>query len=471
MEDDLNISGLSQEDIEDAILAATPEQRAELELMARQQYGKYGEGSEYADPAYGAGPAEPAAQPAAVPQAAAPAPAQEGRLEIIANPAKPPREPGFFSKAFGAAKDGGRRLLDFGKDAVNWDKKDWDRDRYQMEQYQNMMMGLPYDNTALADLTNREYKLADQKLARDKMDFEIQQLSAWENNPEFNQLRTNEAKFIQNYHSAITELNSLRAANIPSNDPAYTEANARLGGAIKNLKAIYGRYKELDVPESLWNIERSDIASYENKTGEDNSGQYWHDPNLMTSLAQELYKKNKGNTITENQAKAFLQEKGYDTNSKLSYSNLLEEYNAFQKGARDDELHKINVNSANNALTAQEIAIKVQKAKAKNEELIALGIDDFKRKAYENLSRFEGKDIDETVFIEQVSPYLRTKNADGSIVSLAPSFNGATNWAIDKFTGMSNSKRKAAVKEALETLKSEGYGSKPAKQKNRDDEF
>ncbi len=146
------------------------DQLSQEDILEAMHWGQQNEPGIYKEimTSFGGGRGVPSGEPATTRPApfGMPAPASEAR-PALPKPAEPPKEPGFFTKAFGLAKDGGGRLLDFGKNAVNWDKKDWDREKFAIEQYQNMMMGLPYDQTALADLTNREYKLEEQNLNRE----------------------------------------------------------------------------------------------------------------------------------------------------------------------------------------------------------------------------------------------------------------------------------------------------------------
>ncbi len=158
------------------------DQLSQEDILEAMHWGQQNDPGIYKEimASFGGGQGVPSGEPAATQPAPAgmpaPPPAQatpEAR-PALPKPAEPPKEPGFFTKAFGLAKDGGGRLLDFGKNAVNWDKKDWDREKFAIEQYQNMMMGLPYDQTALADLTNREYILADEDIKKKQSEQERQ---------------------------------------------------------------------------------------------------------------------------------------------------------------------------------------------------------------------------------------------------------------------------------------------------------
>jgi len=257
-----------------------------------------------------------------------------------------------------------------------------------------------------------------------KMEYDIAQQSLWQNNPEYNQLRTNEAKFIQNYHSAITELNTLRNNNIPENDSQYIEAKNRLDGSIKNLKSIYGRYKDLNVPESLWNIERGDIVDNNNKAQEDIAGKYWHNAKIMTNLAHKLFEKHNGETITENQVKLFLEKEGYDTRDKASYSNVMKEYKDMQDGRRSDDLHNYDILSRKKDLNAQDLEIEAKKN--------ALNV------SKNSSDMAKGERISIINFLRQNKPYS-IANAK-ALEKLLKSYNlnvpdNGAKFAIDLFTG------------------------------------
>jgi hypothetical protein len=243
-----------------------------------------------------------------------------------------------------------------------------------------------------AEEKQRQAKAAEE-LAKSRFEFDKEQLGHWSKNPEVQGLQSYLTKYVQNYHSAYTNLNTLIADGVKPTDERYQDALRRIKNAEEEVQKINGEFDKLGVPLSMrYNLGNPISSQPPEAQTETQAGAaalpYWQDIDQIDYLTKKLYEDSGGKTQTLRNVEKFLKDNKLDTKNDAAAAAIHKSYKDFLEAVRGDE----NYESSRKHAAAMR-ALEIEAAKQKT----ALGkIDVAAAQAFDNAQRS---------FLEENPPY------------------------------------------------------------------